>query len=171
MLCNLLNRVENFKELCLEVESIIEKFGQDKTQIICQTLEEGVEDWVTGTGKVSELAVTDETQYKYIQPSIHGSVLESIILKHQAFRTRIMIMPGRSSYSVHKDRTPRIHIPIITNLDSWMIWPFKQHCRRLDAGFAYWTDTTQNHTFLNGSLETRIHLVMCVNSILDTETL
>lgn len=163
MLVKLLHHVPNFKELSKEVFDIIDRMNSDRTQIMCQTLEDGIEDWNTGTGKLENLNIKDEAAYKFIQPSIKNSVLSGIISEFNGFRTRIMIMPGRHSYSVHKDITPRIHIPIATNSQSWMIWPFENNCYRLAEGFAYWTDTTKNHTFINGDLNKRIHLVICVN--------
>ncbi len=162
MLCKLLNRIENFENLCLEIQSIIERVGVDQGQIICQTLVEDCEDWKTGIGKIDQLDTQDETLYKYIQPSLKGTQLEQLIQSHNSFRTRIMIMPARHCYSIHRDLTPRIHIPIVTSSQAWMVWPFESGCHRLSEGFAYWTDTTKNHTFLNGGTESRIHLVMCV---------
>lgn len=162
MLTRLLYHLPNHQKLVNEVRQIIDKIQPAGNQIICQTLTENVEDWFTGTGKVNDLLEKDEKKYKYVQPSLEGTEIQKLIDQHNAFRTRIMIMPGRHSYSVHNDVTPRIHVPIISNPQAWMIWPFDSVCTRLSEGFVYWTDTTKEHTFMNGSTEQRIHLVMCV---------
>lgn len=163
MLIQTLYKLENFNELVTEVNTIIETVGENENQIMCQTLDPVVDNWYTGIGRTSELCVQDETAYKYINPTLKNSVLSSIIEKHNAFRTRIMIMQSRACYSVHADMTKRIHIPIITNTQAWMIWPHQSECHHMIPGYSYLTDTTQQHTFINGSLEKRIHLVMCVS--------
>ena len=69
-----------------------------------------------------------------------------------------MIMYEKSCYSYHTDKTPRIHIPLITNDKCFMI--VDDEVIRLPAnGDVYLIDTTKFHTFLNGSWETRIHIV------------
>jgi hypothetical protein len=57
----------------------------------------------------------------------------------------------------------------VSNDQAWMIWPYDNYSSRLEIGHSYLTDTTKNHTFLNGSLEDRIHIVMCVNSTLQDQ--
>jgi hypothetical protein len=153
---------ESFELLKSEILSIVEDIGEDKNQIICQTMEENSEDWFTGVGSIYELEHQNEELYVHLNPKLKDTVLERTIKKYQGFRTRIMILPPRQCYSVHADPTPRIHIPIVTNTQSWMVWPTKPECHHLQETLVYWTDTTKNHTFLNGSMEPRIHLVMCV---------
>jgi len=163
MLINPLYKIDNFDQLQTEVLDIIEKYGPNELQIICQGLEKDVENWKDGTGRIEELEVSEEQQYINLHPYLSNSIIESLINKHNGFRTRIMIMPPNKTYSVHSDPTPRIHIPIVTNDESWMIWPHHSQCKRLTPGFAFWTDTTKKHTFINGGLTDRIHIVMCVN--------
>ena len=75
-----------------------------------------------------------------------------------------MIMEPRKSYSIHRDIFKRVHIPIITNEQCWMIWPYENECHQLQTGKSYITDTTKSHTFINGHINlTRIHLVMSVD--------
>jgi hypothetical protein len=164
MLINPLYKIDNFDQLQTEVLDIIEKYGSNELQIICQGLEKDVENWKDGTGRIEELEIAEEQRYINLHPYLSNSVIESLINKHNGFRTRIMIMPPNKTYSVHADPTPRIHIPILTNDESWMIWPHHSQCKRLTPGFAFWTDTTKKHTFINGGLTDRIHIVMCVNA-------
>ena len=61
-------------------------------------------------------------------------------------------------YSIHKDDTPRIHVPIITNPECYFV--FKQGLlSHLPAGSVYWVDTTKFHTFMNCSDTPRLHIV------------
>ena len=63
-----------------------------------------------------------------------------------------------SCYSVHKDLTPRIHIPIITNPQNFIVFKYSP-MEHLSLGNVYWVDTTQYHTAINGSDDARLHLV------------
>ena len=159
-----IEKVTKFDKLVQEINQLVESVGFSNNQIILQGLEKGKDEWSVGTGAIEELAEQDEKKYQYINPSIENSEISKIIKKYQGFRARIMIMNSRKCYSIHKDPTPRIHIPLITNDQCWMIWPFDSHCVRLMPGFVYYTDTTKNHTFINGSLVDRIHIVICVDS-------
>jgi hypothetical protein len=162
MLVRPLYKVENFQILLKEIENIIQKVGFEKNQIICQSLENNPDQWHLGVGSIEELAEKEELKYNQLNNALVGSYLEEIIKKHNAYRTRIMLMPPRQCYSIHADPSKRIHIPIITNSHCWMVWPKNSACHQMTIERAYITDTTQPHTFINGGLEDRIHLVMCV---------
>jgi len=154
----------NFKTLLTEVELLINNVNFSENQIICQGLEEGSRDWLTGIGRIEELEEQEERKYKYIHPELQGTELEKFILQHNGFRTRIMNMNPRRCYSVHNDPTPRLHLPLITNNQCWMFWPYDSQCYQLHEGIVYWADTTKKHSFINGSeTQNRIHIVMCVD--------
>lgn len=159
-----LENLENFEKLRLEVIDIIKNIGFLKNQIICQSLERDGNDWHTGIGRISELDYQDETLYRFLNRGLEDTELGNLIEKYKGFRTRILALDPRHCYSVHKDPTPRIHIPVITNSESWMIWPYHDFCKKLTPGLVYWTDTTKPHSFLNGGDETRIHIVLGVDS-------
>jgi len=163
MLIKQLYKIENFSELKKEVLDLVNAAPEGISQIICQGLTEDTEDWSTGTGKVDKLEIKDEKQYKFINKNLKGSRLEEIVNFHNAYRTRIMIMDSVKCYSIHHDLGPRLHVPIVSNLESYMIWPQDSICCHLSPGYTYWTDTTKNHTFINGGSTRRIHLVMCVD--------
>jgi hypothetical protein len=162
MLARPLYKIEDFQTLKSEIENIIQKVGFEKNQIICQSLETNPNQWHLGVGSIEELEEKEERRYEKIHDELSGSYLEKIINQHKGFRTRIMLMPPRQCYSIHADPTKRIHIPIITNNQCWMVWPKHSACHQLNVDRAYITDTTQPHTFINGGLEPRIHLVMCI---------
>lgn len=157
--------IKDFKELRAEVLEIFKNHGIDQNQIILQTNKEGTEDWFSGIGRVEDLEGKIEDDYVHVQPSLKGSLIEKYILKYNGFRTRIMNLPPKVVYTVHADATKRVHIPIVSNKHSWMIWPHHDYCIQLKEGFSYETDTTLIHTAFNGSpMSHRMHIVMCVDN-------
>jgi hypothetical protein len=162
-LVKLLEPVENFITLKDEILEIVKsKLGSDN-QISLQTSPDTVDDWYCSVGSVLRLKNTNERNYNIIQSELRGTNIEQMINKYGGYRTRIMVSKPRSCYSVHVDESYRIHIPIVTSKQSWMTWPHISHCYNLEEGNVYWTDTRRYHTVFNGSLEDRIHLVMCVS--------
>jgi hypothetical protein len=169
MLVTTLKPIENFNQLKLEVLELIKELGQGLTQIMCQGSDPENNDWNTGTGRIATLKVKEESEYCHLNPRLKGTELEKLINEYHGFRTRIITLTGRKCYSVHTDPGLRIHVPIVSNDQAWMIWPYDNYSSRLEIGHSYLTDTTKNHTFLNGSLADRIHIVMCVNLTLQDQ--
>jgi hypothetical protein len=164
MLTYPLYHLPNFSLLVQEVNEIIDLVGFEKNQIICQSLEPQAEDWHCGIGSIEELEEKEEKRYCYLNSKLENSILGELIKKHNGFRTRIMLMPPRQCYSIHADPTPRLHIPIVTNDQCWMVWPQHNTCKQLQSNLVHWTDTRKAHTFVNGGTENRIHIVMCVSN-------
>ena len=154
--------VDNFKEIQREILDLVDKIGFEKNQIICQGLEENCADWYTGVGRIDELEEKDEKNYIHLNVNLKNTALVNFITDNRGYRTRIMSMPSRQCYSIHKDPGPRVHLPISTNSQCWMIWPTLSKCYRMPEGILFWTDTTKEHTFINGDIKDRIHLVMCI---------
>jgi hypothetical protein len=109
-----------------------------------------------------------ENSYTEIHPDLKGSAIDQWIqsLSVPVYRARLMLVTGRTSYSVHKDMSPRIHLPVITNDQCFMCFPRLGIMEYLKTGENYWVDTTKEHTFVNCSLEDRIHLVAVTKSIM-----
>lgn len=165
MLFKPLGDVENFDSLKSQILFLVDKYADKENQLSCQTTPEGSGDWKESIGRVDSLIEKDESVYRTIQPELEGTELSELIKKYNGFRTRIMLMSPRSCYSVHKDSCPRIHIPIITNNQAWMVWPYNGLCLNLKPGTVYWTDTRKHHSFFNAHDElTRIHVVMNVEN-------
>jgi hypothetical protein len=161
-LCRELERLRNFDQLREEVLKLIQEHpGQQ--QIICQGLDPYEEDWLTGTGRIADWPVQREQSYCWLNSSLKGTELAEIIQRYSAYRTRIMRQQPRQCYSIHRDQGQRIHIPIKTTDQSWMIWPQRQTCVQLTQGGVYLTDTRELHTAVNGDLSERIHLVLAVD--------
>jgi len=162
MLALPLYKIDDFQLLQNEIEHIIQKVGFEKNQIICQSLKENPNQWHLGVGSIEELEEKEEKKYNHLHTDLSGSYLEKIINQHKGYRTRIMLMPPRHCYSIHEDPSKRIHIPIVTSGQCWMIWPGFNACYQLKTNLCYLTDTTKPHTFINGGTENRIHIVMCI---------
>lgn len=159
----LLRPVNKFDKLKQEVLDLCERLNPVSNQIICQTIEEHDDDWTCGIGRIDDLDEKDETLYKHINKNLKNTEIEKLILNYSGFRSRIMILPPKQCYSIHADPTLRIHIPITTNDQCWMVWPEYNDCQHMYSGGEYLTDTTKKHTFINGSTQPRIHLVIVQN--------
>lgn len=105
-----------------------------------------------GTSKGDELAYTN------LNPFFKDTIFEEVINKYNLIRTRLMWVSPMTCYSMHKDSTPRIHIPMITNPECYFVFKagIIQH---MPAGFVYWTNTVNLHTFMNCSDKPRLHLI------------
>jgi hypothetical protein len=110
--------------------------------------------WTSAVGKRQD----DEFLYSTLNSVFQNTIFESIIDTYKLKRTRFMWVNEKTCYSMHRDCTPRIHIPIITNNQSFLV--FKEGCVvHLHPGLVYWTDTRYEHTVINGSESPRLHLV------------
>ena len=79
------------------------------------------------------------------------------------FRTRIMLARPKSCYSIHKDYSPRLHLPLVTNTECNFLLTDPLQMFHLPAdGTTTWVDTRNRHTAMNGSTDPRLHLVMIV---------
>lgn len=102
-----------------------------------------------------------EGDFHMLNSKIHGSYIEEVFntIPAKIGRFRLMNLKARSCYSLHKDATMRIHLPLLTDPQALMIFPGKMVRHLAANGKMYLTDTTQRHTAMNGSLHDRYHLV------------
>ena len=114
--------------------------------------------WTSAVGK----SRCSDFEFDKLNPAVAGTIFESIIEEYSLTRTRLMWVGPHKCYSFHKDSTPRIHLPLITNSECYFL--FHNTLTHLPAGSAYWVDTTQRHTFLNTSMDFTLHLVGVVRS-------
>lgn len=114
--------------------------------------------WAESTGKFISL-VNPEPKYKHLNPLLSGTIFEEIIKEHKLVRTRFMWLNGMSCYSMHRDMSPRIHIPIITNSACYFVFKEDRTIEHMPAGNVYSVDTRKLHTFMNCSPEPRLHLI------------
>jgi len=84
--------------------------------------------------------------------------VNSILSDLKMYRTRVMNLKSKTCYTYHKDLSKRIHIPVETNKDCFII--INKEVKHYPAdGNYYVVDTTQYHTALNASMLDRIHIV------------
>jgi hypothetical protein len=93
-----------------------------------------------------------------LNPYFKGTIFEELIQKYKITRTRFMWLKPSCCYSMHKDDTARIHIPIVTNEQCYFVFRDKG-CFNLSTGNVYLVDTTQTHSAMNCSNEWRLHLL------------
>ena len=108
-------------------------------------------------GKVSKLQFP-ENYFKY--PIWKIPTINRIMEKYGMVRTRIMQSQPKTCLTIHRDLTKRIHIPIITNPNCFMMIDGQVHI--LQVGKVYLTNTTVFHTAVNASTLARVHIVGCV---------
>jgi len=86
-----------------------------------------------------------------------------VIKKFNMAFPRLMVMHPRQCYGYHKDKTARLHIPLITDNNNFFVIDVPgigESVVRLPAdGNVYEVDTTMTHTFVNASEITRMHIV------------
>lgn len=90
--------------------------------------------------------------------------INSIIKELKMYRTRVMNLKYKTCYSYHRDLTKRIHIPIQTNENCFIMIDKKIEHLPADGNY-HVVDTTQYHTAINASWEDRIHLVGIIEPI------
>jgi len=114
----------------------------------------GEDPWVSAIGKRRG----DELEYTNLNPFFKDTIFEVLINQYKLKRTRLMWVSPMTCYSMHKDTTPRIHIPMITNPECYFVFKagIIQH---MPVGAVYWTNTVNLHTFMNCSDKPRLHLV------------
>lgn len=137
--------------ILLEIQSL-PKYNE---QLSLQITDQGT----SGEGQLAKLDYKEEdfNVFAYDLPYTN-----SILSELKMYRSRLMNMPPKYCYSYHKDPTPRMHIPLITNENCFFV--VNDEVIRLPAdGNHYLIDTRKIHTFVNASFENRLHIVGCVN--------
>lgn len=115
---------------------------------------ENEDPWTSAVGK----SRGNEFKYTNLNPYFKDTIFEEVIIKYKLLRTRLMWLSPNTVYSMHKDTTPRIHIPMITNPECYFVFKtgIIQH---MPVGSVYWTNTVNLHTFMNCSDKPRLHLI------------
>lgn len=129
-------------------------------------------DFVSGNGK------SDNPQiYKHLNSRFKGTYISELISNFpEYFRWRIMCIKPKSTYSIHADHyfmekfeNIRVHIPVITNPDSYLVFFNNELSQQgtetieyynLQAGNIYKANTSRLHTAFNfNESSERIHIV------------
>jgi hypothetical protein len=144
----------DIERILLELKSLPEYDDQISLQTV-----NGNNDPSYGTGWLQELH-HDEADFTV--PLFDIPYTNSVIAALGMTRTRVMRLEQKTCYSYHQDPTQRIHIPLITNDNCFMVIS-DQIIRYPANGSHYHMDTTQMHTAVNASYEDRIHIVGCIS--------
>ena len=78
--------------------------------------------WTGGCGSFRNTS-KEESNYDTIVPLYRGTIFEKIISDLNGVRTRVMRKRKHTTYSVHKDRTNRYHMALITNPHAYVFFP------------------------------------------------
>lgn len=146
-----------------KIKEELKRLPKFKAPFLNQICLQGVEDNPDpffGCGKVDSLEPHKETDF--VHPNFNMPYINSILTKLGMYRTRVLKLGPASCYSIHRDPTKRIHIPIVTSDKCLLI--VNNEVMYLPADGSYYEiDTTHRHTAINGTrnLE-RIHIVGCI---------
>jgi hypothetical protein len=140
----------------LESEIVWTDMGHKGRQAGLQYME-GEDPWSSAVGR----ARGDELARDRLNTVFKDTVFEEIITRYNFKRTRFMWVGPSACYSMHRDTTPRVHIPLITNCHCLMIFN-RNLVKHLEAGLVYYTDTREAHTAMNGGHTSRLHIVGAV---------
>lgn len=125
---------------------------------------EGGEPFISGTGSIP--LGNDIKEFHILNDVFKGTVFEELITTYKMYRTRFMWVNARACYKPHKDDSPRIHFPLVTNTFARFYFPdlTTDHMTHLEAGKIYWVDTTKQHSFINFGDSSRLHLVGAIDN-------
>jgi hypothetical protein len=146
--------------MSLDLKKIIEELKilpKFEDQISLQGTKDNLDPF-WGVGKWIEKHKMGMKETDFNVPIFDIPYTNSILKELKMYRTRVMNLKSKTCYSYHKDLSKRIHIPIQTNKDCFLIIDKKVEHLPADGNY-YVIDTTQYHTALNASWENRIHLV------------
>jgi len=103
-----------------------------------------------------------EKHYNILNPYFKDSIFEEIINEYNLYRCRLMWVHEKSCYTIHKDSSKRIHLPIITNESCYFLFVEPElSMHHLEVGYVHLVDTTYKHTFCNFSFFNRLHFLGC----------
>ena len=107
-----------------------------------------------------------EKDFNVICDLFKDTYLETVINllneTYGVYRGRFMYMRYKTCLSFHSDDSYRIHIPLITNPNCFMVINDQLH--RMNENSIYIVDTTLRHTAVNAGITDRLHLIFCTDS-------
>jgi len=161
------------QRLADEMHQLLGKHDLHQLQQVSLTSLDGSNDWLGSTGKQKDLRY-HERFWSEVNSAVQGTYMHECIQRYgQYYRWRLMKLDQKTTYSVHSDSQPglvnyRLHIPIITNIDSYMVFYDQRPAdntttsctyHHLAAGNSYCVNTTGLHTAVNFGVDHRYHMV------------
>ena len=142
-------------------------YGQRRQTCLQRSNKNVVNPYTDGTGEHREKKdriIKVQSEYTILNEVYEGTVFADMIHDVNGERARIMEMNAYTTYSVHKDNSPRYHMAIITNPNAYFIFPTLNEITHIPAdGYVYEVDTTLPHSFVNCGPD-RTHLVISKRS-------
>jgi len=142
-------------------------YGQRPQTCLQRSSKSVVNPYTDGVGEHrdrKDRVIKDQSEYTILNEIYEGTVFDDVIRDVNGVRARIMHMHPTTSYSVHKDNSPRYHLALITNPNAYFIFPTLNEIIHIpDDGCLYEVDTTLLHTFVNCGPQ-RTHLVISKRS-------
>lgn len=144
--------------LAASLQLYIEQQLSEKKQIVLRK----PEDWdgageLRDSGRPLNLELLMSFKQWILGTEYLQSVSDSLGVKDYG-RVRLLNLQPRSNYSFHHDPDSwRVHIPLITNKDAFMIVDGKLW--HLPIGYAYLVKVKDFHCAMNAGNEDRIHIV------------
>jgi len=143
-----------------DMDHILTVANWESNQIALQYASE--ESWTDGIGKSDHL-LNDEQQYTHYHSALDGLYIKEVLtgMNFPVSHARLMNLPPKTCYTTHIDYYTRYHIPLTTRpLQTFMIFPdFEPSVARMPAGSIYWSNTHELHNFVNGTTQSRVHIV------------
>jgi hypothetical protein len=118
----------------------------------------GSDPWEDAVGRMKPGQTWTDTE---INPYFKGTYFEEIITKYKLLRTRLLWLKPYSCYSMHRDDSTRIHVPIITNDRCFFVFR-NSGLFNMPTGQVYHVNTLDEHSAMNCSTEWRLHLLGAV---------
>jgi len=142
-------------------------YGQRRQTCLQRSSKSVVNPYTDGAGEHREKKdriIKAQSEYTILNDVYEGTVFSDMIQDVNGVRSRIMEMNTYTTYSVHKDQSPRYHLALITNPNAYFIFPTLNQIMHIPAdGCLYEVDTTTPHSFVNCGPD-RTHLVISKRS-------
>lgn len=159
MLIQKINQINyDIEKINLEISKIVEQHDWSGPGQISLQSPNG--DFGFGIGKIEDTKGYNEENFNLINTPEDWEITK-FIKNNNLYRTRIMKLKPKSTYTMHWDRSPRVHLATVTSENCFLVLENKLHHIPND-GFAYWVDTRVCHSAVNFTPDLeRIHLVGC----------
>ena len=142
-------------------------YGQRRQTCLQRSNKSVVNPYTDGAGEnrdKKDRIIKVQSEYTVLNEVYGGTVFAEMIQDVGGERSRIMEMNAYTTYSVHKDNSPRYHLALITNPNAYFIFPTLNQIMHIPAdGYLYEVDTTILHSFVNCGPD-RTHLVISKRS-------
>jgi len=142
-------------------------YGQRRQTCLQRSSKSVVNPYTDGVGEhrdKKDRIIKDQSEFTILNEIYEGTVFADMIEDVNGERARIMHMNAYTTYSVHKDKSPRYHLALITNPNAYFIFPTLNEIFHIpEDGCLYEVDTTILHSFVNCGPD-RTHLVISKRS-------